>query len=285
MSADAYHVSAHVEARGVDVKIVDYRWKAGELISELDPCHVLRLRSFPSQLGVSAHLRPGALKPFGQLMFFPADVPVQTTKADHGERVRNIMCRFDPSWFHEAAQLPRNWEVEDLARCLDLRNLRIEQAIQRMGAEAADPGFASKLLIEALGTVIAVEVGRHFSERAKTLRVRTFEGKMTPSGIYRMQEYVESITDRNPNIDDIAAACSISSAHLRRSFKKTTGQTVHQYVEGVRLKKAKTLLQETDLPLKEISYRLGFADSSSFSSTFRKSAGESPSGYRYRSRN
>jgi len=59
---------------------------------------------------------------------------------------------------------------------------------------------------------------------------------------------------------------------------------VHEYVEELRLKKAQSLLAETDLPLKEISYRLGFADSSTFSSTFKRSSGETPSGYRYRFR-
>jgi len=269
----------------MDVKIVDYQWKAGELISELESDYVLRLRSYPATLGVTAHLCAGTFKSFGQLMFFPADVPVETTKAEQPERVRNIMCRFDPVWFHEVSHLPSKWDAEDLARCLDIKNPRIEQAIQRLGAEAANPGFGSKLLIESLGTIIAVEIARHFSERSKSLRVRTLNGKMSTSSIQRMQDYVESISNRNPSIDDIAAACNISPAHLRRSFKKSTGQTVHQYVDDVRLKKAKALLDTTDLPLKEISYRLGFADSSSFSSTFRKAAGESPSKYRYRCRN
>ena len=284
MAAQAYNMAAHIEARGINVQVLDYRWSAGEHISELEPDFILRWRPYPSQVSISGRLREGALKSFGQLMFFPADVPIETGTAHNTERTRNIICRFNRDWFNEISPLKSNWSYDDLDRCFDMNNIRIEQAIQRLGMEAACPGFASTLIVESLATVIAVEISRHFSVRNEVLRVRSRDGELLPADLHRIYEYIDSFTCKCPSIDDIAAICDISAAHLRRSFKKTTGQTVHQYVENVRLSKAKSFLADTDLPLKEISYRLGFADSSTFSSTFRKALGEAPSVYRYRSR-
>ncbi|MCZ4344066.1 AraC family transcriptional regulator [Sphingomonadaceae bacterium G21617-S1] len=276
-------VNAQIEAPGVAVQVVDYRWRRGEEIFELEKDYVLRRRAHPSKLGVSAVIG-GRQQPFGHLMFFPADVSVQTLAAANDERVQGIMCRFDHAWFNSLAELPREWGPDDLARCLDLKNSRIDQAVQWMGMEAASPGFASPLLLESLSSVIAVETARYFMGDDSNLRVRTRDGKLIPSHLRRIVEYIEASSHKCPTIDEIATICDISSAHLRRAFKNTTGHTIHDYVENVRLGKARALLSETDLPLKEISYRLGFAASSTFSSVFRKAQGETPSGYRCRTR-
>lgn len=67
-----------------------------------------------------------------------------------------------------------------------------------------------------------------------------------------------------------------------RAFKASTGLTIHAYVEQVRLAKAKALLSDTDIQLKEIAFRLGFSNAANFSAAFRKSAGESPREFRRR---
>lgn len=284
MAARTCNVAAELAVGGINVQVLDYRWNAGEQITELEKDFILRYRAFPAEISVAARLHEGALQNFGQLMFFPADVPIETDAADSNERTRNVMCRFSADWFQRVWNVNADWDSGEIARCMDMRNVRVEQAIQRLGMEASCPGFASPLLAESLSTVIAVEIARHFNGEPESFRVRTRDGILSQGDLNRIYEFVESFSNKCPSIDDIARQCDISPAHLRRSFKKTTGRTVHHYVEEIRLKKAQQLLAETDLPLKEVSYRLGFADSSTFSSTFRKTSGETPSGYRYRHR-
>lgn len=278
------NIAAQMHVPGVNVQVLDYRWSAGEQISEYEHDFILSYRAYPAQVSVSARLSEGMLQNFGQLMFFPADVEIQTDAANNNERVRNIRCRFDHDWFRRIWSTSFDWEPEDLARCFDMRNLRIEQAIQRLGMEALNPGFASTLMVESLSTVVAIELARYFSNSSDDLRVRTREGRFSQADLSRIVEFIESAENRCPSIEEIAKVCDISPAHLRRSFKKTTGKTVHDYVEAIRLKKAQGLLADSDLPLKEISYRLGFSNSSTFSSTFKRTSGETPSDYRYRSR-
>lgn len=278
------NISAQLEAPGVNIQIWDYHWDEGEQIYQCEHDFILSYRSHPAQVSVAAKLDDGRLQKFGQLMFFPADVEVNTAAANNNERVRNIQCNFNTEWFRQIWGGSVNIGPDDLYRCYDMRNLRIEQAIQRLGMEAINPGFASKLMVESLSAVVAIEIARYFNGPAEDLRVRTREGRLSQIDLLRITEYIENFETKCPSISDIAHVCNISPAHLRRSFKRTTGQTVHDYVETIRLRKAQKLLVDTDLPLKIISYRLGFANSSTFSSTFRRISGETPSGYRCRAR-
>ena len=86
--------------------------------------------------------------------------------------------------------------------------------------------------------------------------------------------------DASLSIGLLAELCCISSGHLMRAFKQTTGETVHSYVERVRLTKAQRLLCETNLPLKAIAAELGFSTPSSFSFAFRRATGEPPKVFR-----
>ena len=278
------NIRARAEVPGLAVHVIDYRWKRGESIHELHPEFLIRRRASPSNIGVSAIVDGGMELPFGDLMFFPANVPVHTLAATSDIVAHTITCRFEPSWLSRYADLPVEWDACALKRCFDLHNSRIGYAIDWMGKEALLPGFASSIYLESLSTMIATEVARHFAGGEEKFRVRTREGKLLPAHLNRIIEYIDNVTDKCPSIAEIAAACDVSSAHLRRAFKSTTGQTIHKYVEEIRFQRAKSLLSETDLPLKTISHRLGFAASSSFSSVFRNTQGETPSEFRIRSR-
>ncbi|WP_242128715.1 AraC family transcriptional regulator [Sphingobium sp. Sx8-8] len=282
MTARACHVSAAMELDDVNIQVVDYRWSANEQITECEDMFILRYRPRPGPVSVAAHMRHGEVRDFGQLMFFPARTAVETTPAKVNERARTVECAFKYDWFRRIWPERDDWDDEALARCYDMRNFRVEQAMQRLGMEAESPGFASHLMAESLAQSIAIDLARHFTSRNSARRVRTSDGRFSANELNRIRDYIDSITQRAPTVDEISRQCGISSAHLRRSFKQTTGQTLHEYVASVRLAKARSLLAETDMPLKEVAFRLGFASSSTFSSTFSKMAGETPSGYRQR---
>jgi AraC family transcriptional regulator len=278
-------LAAELSVPGICVQVLDYRWSAGEEITEISDEHVLSYRSHPYQVSVAAVTERNKLD-FGKLFFFPAGVRVGTNASDREEIARTVRCRFEPDWFARIWETSNiEWDDKTLARSFDMHNIRIEQAIQRIGAEAINPGFASPLMVDALSNVIAVEIARYFRTPPEARRVRTHAGKMLDSDLQRIYEYVNCLENKCPNIDDIAKVCDISAAHLRRSFKKATGRTVHDYVEEARLEKTKSLLIKTDLPLKEVAYRVGFSNLSTLSTSFKRLVAESPSEYRYRYRN
>jgi AraC family transcriptional regulator len=207
---------------------------------------------------------------------------VKSLPALRSEKTSTILFRFSKDWFNEicSGAILEALNFEHKAHFFDMKNWRIEQCLRRLGAEATSPGFATRMLAEALSVQLAIELGRHFNDDLETFRLQTVGGHISESYVSMIREYVESCENMCPKIGDIAQLCKTSSAHLRRSFKQTTGMTLHQFVAEIRLRKAQVLLAETDHPLKVISYRLGFSDPSTFSSTFGRHMKMSPSDFR-----
>jgi AraC-like DNA-binding protein len=81
---------------------------------------------------------------------------------------------------------------------------------------------------------------------------------------------------------DVASAVGFSPFHFLRVFRKVTGTTPHQYLIGARIRLAARLLLETDRPVTEIAYDVGFEDLSNFVRTFHRAIGSSPRTYRRR---
>ena len=90
-------------------------------------------------------------------------------------------------------------------------------------------------------------------------------------------DYTEKIT-----LEDCANAVYISPAYLSRIFKAETGVSFNQYLNNVRIKKAKELLINSKLKLTDISSMVGYEDQSYFTHVFKKMVGISPNQYRNR---
>jgi AraC-like DNA-binding protein len=78
-------------------------------------------------------------------------------------------------------------------------------------------------------------------------------------------------------INGIAAKLHISSSHLRHLFKKELGMPPKRYVNALRLSKARELLANTLLSVKEVMAAVGFADLSHFVRDYKTQFGETPS--------
>jgi AraC-like DNA-binding protein len=80
----------------------------------------------------------------------------------------------------------------------------------------------------------------------------------------------------------LARVAHVSPAHFSRQFRATFGEPPHRYLQRRRVERAMELLRESDRPVTEICFRVGFNSLGTFSRTFRAIVGESPSAYRAR---
>jgi AraC-like DNA-binding protein len=78
----------------------------------------------------------------------------------------------------------------------------------------------------------------------------------------------------------LARRAHVSPSHFSRSFKAAYGATPHQFLIARRVERAALLLRETDRSVTEISLDVGFRSLGSFSATFSRWLGVSPSAYR-----
>ncbi len=85
---------------------------------------------------------------------------------------------------------------------------------------------------------------------------------------------------RQIDIQGIATNLGTSYSWFRKEFKEYTGFSPAQYFQELKLRKAKELLSETNLTIKEIAYKLDFSSYEYFLSFFRKRVGVTPTDYR-----
>ncbi len=81
-------------------------------------------------------------------------------------------------------------------------------------------------------------------------------------------------------VTDYAKLAGMSPSHFIRCFKAELRVTPNVYYTRLRMEKARLLLRETDLKVREIAARLGYDDPFYFSNVFKKCVGVSPEQYR-----
>ncbi len=77
---------------------------------------------------------------------------------------------------------------------------------------------------------------------------------------------------------------NLSSSRLSHLFKTATGSSLQTYLSNCRLEKAAELLQSTEMPIKEVSYSVGYRHAPSFVRAFRNKYASSPNDYRNQQR-
>jgi AraC-like DNA-binding protein len=82
------------------------------------------------------------------------------------------------------------------------------------------------------------------------------------------------------DVDDLAAAAGLSRAHFSREFRRTFGVSPHAYLLTRRLERAAALLRNTDRTVAEICFDVGLASVGSFTTSFKRAHGMTPTAYR-----
>jgi AraC-like DNA-binding protein len=82
------------------------------------------------------------------------------------------------------------------------------------------------------------------------------------------------------SVADLAAAAHLSPAYFSRQFKRTFGESPHQYLLTRRLERAAALLRSSDWPVTDICFAVGATSLGSFTTSFRRIFGQTPLAYR-----
>jgi AraC-like DNA-binding protein len=84
------------------------------------------------------------------------------------------------------------------------------------------------------------------------------------------------------DVDDLARAAGLSRAHFSREFKRAFGESPHGYLLTRRLERAASLLRNTDRSVADICFSVGLSSVGSFTTSFTRTFGVSPTAYRAR---
>ena len=83
-------------------------------------------------------------------------------------------------------------------------------------------------------------------------------------------------------VDDLARAAKLSRAHFSREFRRAFGEPPHSYLLTRRLERAAALLRTTDRSVADICFSVGLQSVGSFTTSFTRTYGVSPTAYRAR---
>jgi AraC family transcriptional regulator, transcriptional activator for feuABC-ybbA operon len=92
-------------------------------------------------------------------------------------------------------------------------------------------------------------------------------------------EYMHQNINGRVNLTELSELVNMSATYLSRAFKETTGYSVIEYFNKIKIDKSKEILIEGDKKVKEVAQELGFTDEFYFSRIFKKNEGVSPSEY------
>ena len=109
---------------------------------------------------------------------------------------------------------------------------------------------------------------------------KSYDARESTQVIERAKIIMRENIHKNVDVKEIATKLGTSYSWFRKFFKEYTGYVPAQYFQELKLRKAKELLTETNLPIKEIAYELNFSSIEYFLSFFKKRVKITPSEYR-----
>lgn len=98
--------------------------------------------------------------------------------------------------------------------------------------------------------------------------------------INKIIQYIEQHFHEKITLDTLATYVHMNSSYLSRLFNKEIGESLTDYINRIRIERAKQLIVDSDLNINEITYMVGFSDPSYFSNTFKKFTGVTPREYK-----
>src|SRR5580765_5267915 len=140
-------------------------------------------------------------------------------------------------------------------------------------------GFPSgRLFLDSVEQAMAVTLVNGHAVRHRP--VQMYRGGLGSTRLRRIKELVHAKMEDDLSLDEMAESVGLSTAHFARMFRKSTGETPHQFVLHQRLERAKTMLRAPDARVLDVALACGFKTQQHFAQVFRDVWGVSPTEYR-----
>ncbi len=184
-----------------------------------------------------------------------------------------------------------DWMIQKYPKETD--NIRLKVLEFVIGAEriafqagAVNYGFAYRkdYLSAVMGTEDFEELRLWFLERmtAVCTSIRNRKEEQSESAVTRAQNYIQENFGKDISLDDVSKEVNISPYYFSKLFKEESGENFIEYLTRIRMERAKEMLKNPELSIKELGMRSGYGDPNYFSRIFKKQTDMTPREYRER---
>src|SRR6201988_3617180 len=136
-------------------------------------------------------------------------------------------------------------------------------------------GFSSgRLFLDSVEQAMAVTLVKGYAVRHRPVQI--YRGGLGSARLRKIKEFVHAKMEDDLSLDEMAQSVGLSTAHFARMFRKSTGQTPHQFVRRQRLERARAMLRAADSRVLDVAVACGFKTQQHFAQVFRDVWGVSP---------
>lgn len=184
------------------------------------------------------------------------------------ELLREIFKDTVPSFLKSGEDIPEPKKL--------IGNRLIEQYMNNLTIYFESPDA----LDEELGTIKLKELMMILLKSENHESMRTLLSEIFSPVNVKFKQAVDKNIFNNLSIEQLAFICNMSLSTFKREFKKQFAASPAKYIKNKRLNHAAGLLINSDDLVSNIAYESGFQDVTSFTASFSKKFGSSPSQYR-----
>ncbi|MCB2407850.1 substrate-binding domain-containing protein [Hymenobacter lucidus] len=184
------------------------------------------------------------------------------------------------------AQLKEDWRTSHIPVVLLTARSAPEQQVEgvQTGADLyLTKPFNPAFLLESVRTLLANRARQreHFRRQLSVDTATVAPQRVDQKFLADLTAIVEANLSRSElSVEDIGRSLGISRVQLYRKVKAVLGTGVTDFIQGIRLTKARQLLLDDELTIAEVAYQLGFSSPSYFSTSFKARYQVSPSEFR-----
>jgi AraC family transcriptional regulator len=143
----------------------------------------------------------------------------------------------------------------------------VTAAVAAITQEARQQALGSALYVEAAATQLIVHLLRHYA--SVTFSEPGGKGRLSPAQVRRLTEYIDSRLNEQLHLETLAAVAGVGMWTFTRHFRESFGRTPHAYIIERRIDRARRLLAQSSLPIKEVASVCGFADQAHMTRVFQ----------------
>src|ERR1700721_970338 len=155
---------------------------------------------------------------------------------------------------------------------------RLRAMVAAVHAEMVAGFPEGRLFLDSIEQAMAVTLVNGHAVRHRPVQI--YRGGLGSTRLRRIRELVHAKMEDDLSLDEMAQAVGLSTAHFARMFRKSTGETPHQFVLRQRVERAKAMLRVPGVRVLDGGVPCGFKTQQHFAQVFREVCGVSPTAYR-----